>query len=322
MARRLVLLIAALALPLAGFEAITRLVGAYVPPGAELTPTRPDLYIPDPDVGYRLHPSLHTTVRYPPRNPRALSVVSNSDGFRSPRELGEPDARPRILVIGDSFVFGSGVEASERFTEVLEWLEPGWRVDNLGMTGWGIDLMVRALETLGPKARPNLVVLAVYTDDFRRAAPTYAGLGFAVPRFRLMDGKLNSFPYPRPGPLESLRIVQAVARLTPPGDRNEYALNAALLDRYRDLTAGLEAHPVVLFLPGRGDTPEDQQRRHFLGGWAARNDVPFIDLTAPIHGAGVARVYIPGNFHWNPDGHRTAAHVIYRKLKALHPDLR
>ena len=154
MARRLVLLIAALALPLAGFEAITRLVGAYVPPGAELTPTRPDLYTPDPDVGYRLHPSLHTTVRYPPRNPRALSVVSNSDGFRSSRELGEPDARPRILVVGDSFVFGSGVEASERFTEILEWLEPGWRVDNLGMTGWGIDLMVREIETLGPKARP------------------------------------------------------------------------------------------------------------------------------------------------------------------------
>jgi len=316
------LLLAGLVIPLAGFEAIARWTGAYPAPGAELTPTRPDLYTADAEVGYRLHASLRTTIGYPPRNPRPLSLNANSDGFRSERELGSPDSRPRILVVGDSFVFGSGVEAEERFTEVLEWLEPRWRVDNLGMTGWGIDLMVRALEKFGAKARPDVVILAVYTDDFRRAGPTYAGLGHAIPRYRLVDGELVSFPYPRPGFWQRLRVVQALRRLQPTTDRNEYALNAALLDRYHDLTVALDASPFVLFLPGRGDTPEDQQRRRFLAQWATRRGVPYLDLTGPIHGAGVQRVYIPGNFHWNPDGHRTAAHHIYRELKTLRPNLR
>ena len=152
MLARALLLACALLIPLAAFEVTARLFDAYVPAGADLTPTRPDLYTADPRVGYRLHPSQRVNVHYPPRNPRALSIVSNADGFRSDRELGAPDVRPRILVVGDSFVFGSGVEERERFTEVLEWLEPGWRVDNLGMTGWGVDLMVRALETFGEKA--------------------------------------------------------------------------------------------------------------------------------------------------------------------------
>ncbi len=260
-------------------------------------------------------------MRYPPRNPRVLSLVANSDGFRSPRELGESDPRTRILVVGDSFVFGSGVEASERFTEILELLEPGWRIDNLGMTGWGIDLMLRAIEAFGPKARPDIVLLAVYTDDFRRVAPTYAGLGHAVPKFGLVDGQLESFPYPRPGVFERLRLVQLLFRLRPAAERNHYALNAALLDRFRAATEQLAAAPVVLFLPGRGDTPEDKQRRRFLGNWAARNDVPFVDLTDAIRGAGVSRLYIPRNFHWNPEGHRIAADAIHRRLKTLRPNL-
>jgi hypothetical protein len=319
---RLLLLLAGLAIPVAGFEAVARWIDAYPVPGAALSPTRPDLYTADPDVGYRLHPSLRTTIGYPPSNPRPLSLNANSDGFRSERELGGPDSRPRILVVGDSFVFGSGVETTERFTEVLEWLEPQWRVDNLGMTGWGIDLMVRALEKFGAKARPDVVILAVYTDDFRRAGPTYAGLGFAIPRFRLIDGELVSVPYPRPGFWRRLRAVEAMQRMRPAPDRNEYALNAALLDRYYDLTTELGATPFVVFLPGRGDTPEDQQRRRFLARWASHREVPYLDLTGPIHGAGVPRLYIPGNFHWNADGHRTAAHHIYRELKALRPNLR
>ena len=316
MPARIALLVAALIIPVVVFECLARRFDWYTPPGANLVPSRSDLYEPDPIVGYRLHPSLRTTVRYPPRNPRVLSLIANSDGFRSSREFGAPDQRERILVAGDSFVFGSGVQADERFTEILEWLEPGWRVDNMGMTGWGIDLMLRAIEAYGPRADPDIVVLAVYTDDFRRAGPFYAGLGYAVPKFVLVNGRLESVPYPHPGPFRRLRIAQALLRLRPTEDRNHYELNKALLDRYRLVTEELGADPVVLFLPGRGDTPEDQQRRRFLGGWATRNGVAFLDLTAPIHGAGVPRLYIPGNFHWNPEGHRTAAHAIYRLLKS------
>ena len=74
-----------------------------------------------------------------------------------------------------------------------------WRVDNMGMTGWGLDLMIRAIEHHGRKADPDVVVLAVYTDDFRRLVPYYAGVGYAYPKFEFSESELTSVPFPIPG---------------------------------------------------------------------------------------------------------------------------
>src|SRR5205814_9417900 len=53
---------------------------------------------------------------------RAVSLVNNSYGLRDV----EPaiDSRPGVLFLGDSFVWGSTVEADERFTEKLRGKHP------------------------------------------------------------------------------------------------------------------------------------------------------------------------------------------------------
>src|SRR5689334_15500271 len=94
---------------LAVVEVGLRIAGKYAPLEEPIKPPQPELYTPDPVVGYRLRPSLRTTYHHPPTNPEVIPVTSNSDGFRTPREFDEPDDRPRILVVGDSFVFGQGV---------------------------------------------------------------------------------------------------------------------------------------------------------------------------------------------------------------------
>lgn len=278
-------------------------------------PRRPELYRPNPELGYTLRPSTRVTYHYPPSSPTELSVVSNSDGFRNDREFDEPDTRPRIWVLGDSMVLGEGVEAEQRLTEVIERLEPGWRVDNLGMTGWGLDLMVRAFERISQRVRPNLVVLAFYTDDFRRLGPFYAGQGYPFPKFELVDAKLVSVPFPDPLPLwRRLRVLQAVEQSYWRLARNQFALNEALLNRLRQATdrgTGL----AVVFVPGRGDTAEDKARREFLGDWAARTRTPFLDLTETMHRAGFDRIHIPNNAHWNEHGHALAGTAIRDFLK-------
>lgn len=128
--------------------------GLYRPPDTPITTARPDLYTADPHAGYTLWPSKVTTYRYPQTSDVAIPLVSNADGFRTSREFDERDDRLRVLIVGDSFVFGQGVWAEERVTKQLEALQPQWRVDNMGMTGWGIDLMIRAIERHGPKADP------------------------------------------------------------------------------------------------------------------------------------------------------------------------
>jgi hypothetical protein len=255
----------------------------------------------------------------------------NSDGFRNSREFDERDGRPRILVTGDSFVFGQGVRAEHRLTEQLESMEPRWRVDNMGMTGWGIDLMIRAIEQFGKKAHPDVVVLSVYTDDFRRMVPYYAGVGFAYPKFEAEGKVLVTRPFPYPNAIERLRLVQFVYQTTwyASGEscamgaiiwcrnRNRYDLNEALLGRFLKDGEAIGFKPVVVFFPGKGDNQEDQERRTFLSQWTKDHHVPYRDLTDVIQKAGIDNVYIADNWHWNAAGHRVAAQQLKDLLQEV-----
>jgi hypothetical protein len=291
----------------AAVEGGLRATGSYLPPDQPVETARPDLYRADPHVGYTLWPSRIMSYQYPEGSEEWIPLHANSDGFRTPREFDERDSRSRLLVVGDSFVFGQGVREEDRLTERLEGADRRWRVDNMGMTGWGLDLMIRAIERHAPKARPDVVLLAVYTDDFRRVLPYYAGVGFGYDKFELEGGELTTVPFPYPRPWERLRLVQWAYQEGWQRARNRYDLNEALLDRYLRNAQDLGYEPAVTFLPGLGDNDEDRERRGFLASWAARHRVPFVDLTEPIHAAGVDRVYIEDNWHWNPLGHEIAA---------------
>lgn len=294
-----------------------RVAGVYAPIENPVKAPQPELYEADATIGYRLHPSMKTTFRYPRKSKELVPLVSNSDGFRSSREFGEPDHRRRVLVVGDSFVFGPGVRAEDRLTEQLEILEPQWRVDNMGMTGWGLDLMVRAIEQYGAKAKPDVLILAVYTDDFRRLLPYYAGAGYAYPKFELRGSELVTTPFPYPRFWERLRLVQLLYQAKWRLNRDRYDLNEALLNRYLKDSEGMGSKPVVAFFPGTDDNKEDQERRAFLRNWTTRNNVPYVDLTEPIHSAGVQKVYITDNWHWNPSGHRIAAEQLRNVIARL-----
>ena len=294
-----------------------RVTDSYRPPDDPIRTSRPDLYRADPDVGYTLWPGATTVYRSPETSRETIPLVSNSDGFRTSREFDEHDERTRILIVGDSFVFGQGVRAEDRVTEQLESLDTRRRVDNMGMTGWGLDLMVRAIERFGKKADPDVVVLAVYTDDFRRLFPYYAGVGFAYPKFELVDSRLVSVPFPYPSFWERLRLVQWIYQTQWQRERNRYDLNEALLDRFLNHSAVIGFKPAVAFFPGLGDNEEDKARRGFLAKWTSAKHVPYVDLTTAIHSVGVDRVYIHDNWHWNPLGHRIAADELNTFLQRV-----
>lgn len=307
---RAVLVLAATLLSLGAAELVLRIDDRFAPPPYRPEPIRPDLYEPFEPHGYRLWPSRTVTYRYPRDAPRTLTLTSNRDGFRSGRELDQPDDRPRLLILGDSFVFGQGVEAEERFTNQLESRGPGWRVDNLGMTGYGADLMVMALEHVVERARPDAVLLCMYTDDFRRVFPYYSGVGYEIPRFRLRSGRLERRPFPHPAVWDSWRLVVGLRRLLRDDEDVMFAfdLNEAILDRYLDLARTFDFLPGLVFLPGRSDTPVDAERRAWLGQFAWRRYVPYLDLTDDLlFDGGPETTFIPNNWHLNPVGHRIVA---------------
>jgi hypothetical protein len=264
--------------------------------------------------GYRLHPSHVSEYDYPMRNPRKLTVISNRHGFRSSRQFDAVDSRTRVLVIGDSLVFGEGVEERERFTDVLETMEPAWRVDNLGMTGYGPDLMLMALERVGLSVNPDVVVFVMYTDDFRRVHPYYAGMGFKIPRFKIKRGELIKTPYPELNALDRMHIFQTLYRVYWKYSDAQWELSQAILDRFLKLGKSHKFAPAIIFLPGIADTKNDKRRRYWLRDYTQNKQTPFLDLSDPIHNAGVNRVFIPKNHHLNPEGHRIVARELERFL--------
>lgn len=318
---RLLIAIVSVAVSLAASELALQLADKYrplaYPPEHRMPEETFRLFERHDPYGYRLRPSTRAAYSYPPEAPRRLSVVSNRHGFRSRREFDEPDDRTRIVVLGDSFVFGEGVEERERFTDVLEaHAASAWRVDGLGMTGWGPDLMLRALEQVGLDLEPDVVVLCFYTHDFRRVHRFYAGIGFPIPRFELVDGELATVPYPRLSAWQRLRLYQ----LANPYWRIDvdaiWELHRALLDRLRALAASHRFRFAIVFLPGEHDPARDQERRRWLGRYAAEHDLPFLDLTQAIQGPERDEVFLPRNPHYNPGGHRIVAEQLGGFLRA------
>jgi hypothetical protein len=305
------LLVTSLLLSVVTFEAVLRVMDVYAPAPYPPETTRGNLYQRHDPYGYRLWPSRVATYTFQPRiNPRVLTLTSNRHGFRGRRELDELDDRPRIVVLGDSMVFGDGVEETERFTDVLEAIEPQWRIDNMGMTGFGPDLMLMALEKVGLALRPDVVVFCMYTDDFRRVHPQNAGVGFPIPRYMLRSGDLVVIPYPEPYFWHRLRLGVLTRHVYWRFSSAETDLNAAILDRFLEhATEQPGFRPAIVFLPGTEDNAGDQRRRAWLRDYAGRTSTPYLDLTELIHRT-TERVFIRGNFHYNAAGHKIVAEEL------------
>jgi hypothetical protein len=248
--------------------------------------------------------------RYPFPGGTVYTITANADGFRARRELGEPDPRPRVLVLGDSMMFGPGVEEPDRVTERLEAAEPGWRVDNLGMVGFGPDLMLRALEAVGLATRPAVVVLAMFSHDVYRVVPEMVGAGFPLPRYELRDGTLITVPYPERPWWMRLYLVQGLRYGVFRYTAATFPLNEAILARFHALAREQGFVPAIAFVPGREERFDDRRRARWLAAWATTAGVPFLDLTAALAAGGGARLYLPGDTHWNRDGHAAASAAL------------
>jgi len=96
-------------------------------------------------------------------------VRINSQGWRD-RERS-PRRAPgvaRILALGDSLTWGWGVDASERFSELLEQrLAPQAEVWNTSTPGWGTDQELWAFEDRLRALEPDVVVLCLVFNDLQ-----------------------------------------------------------------------------------------------------------------------------------------------------------
>ncbi|MDF1798289.1 MAG: hypothetical protein P1V81_03865 [Planctomycetota bacterium] len=124
--------------------------------------------------GYRLQPLLFL--------PGPLGGRINSLGLRGP-EFGPKGDGQRVLVLGDSFVYGAGVAEHEALPARLAAATPKLEFLNAGTPGYGTARELAWLETFGPELEPDRLLLCVFvgndlTDNLDPRAP------------RIVDGRL------------------------------------------------------------------------------------------------------------------------------------
>jgi hypothetical protein len=166
----------------------------------------------DPQLGWIGKPHAEATFQY---LDCAHRVRQNRYGFRGSEHPTERGALPRLAVLGDSFVWGFGVEDDEIFTSVLERRsDPPLEVVNLGVSGYGTDQQLLLWRALGARFRPDVVLLVLcpYTDLAENLLS--AAYGHPKPVFRFTEGghRVGNQPVPeRPDAWQSGRIASDAA---------------------------------------------------------------------------------------------------------------
>lgn len=276
----------------------------------------------------------------------ATDVHINRHGFRGPEHDYAP--RPgvrRAVVLGDSFVWGFGVEERDSFTSLLQdKLGPGAEVINLGVSGYSNDQELLVYRNEGARYQPDLVILVVAANDVANNALPTAYVVYGKPLFVLGDdGNLTLTNQPVP---ETSWVRKALFDLA----SRSYLLNQ--LNRLR------ESSRVSGALDGKQGAMRDNPSpdRVFPRSYAEQLTIRLIEQTAreardhgsrflvvlvdqtyagplfgkalrergldvleldPVLPADATDLHLPDQLHWTARGHRLVAEALEPRVRSL-----
>ena len=113
----------------------------------------------------------------------------NKKGLRD-KQRNYKKQGPRIIALGDSFIWGYGVEQNERVTDILEDKLDGVEVVNMGCSGYGNDQEMLLLLTQGLKYNPDMIIFNIhFISDIISNADSMA-YGYYKPLFIIDEDNL------------------------------------------------------------------------------------------------------------------------------------
>ncbi|MBI4423049.1 MAG: SGNH/GDSL hydrolase family protein [Elusimicrobia bacterium] len=342
--KRLGLAAIGLALGLACGEALLRLVWHR--------PKRSPRYADHPVLGHTYPRGVEQTA---PRHRRF-----NREGFQDwEHATDKPKGVVRILLLGDSFVAGTGVHFAETLPRALERRlrsaspgAPAFEVISMACDGYGTAQQYLALRHLGLRYRPDAIVLAFYWNDFNDNSVRLVANNLPRPFFVLDEhGNLFARPMWRPPRISfeeysalwildwtryGYAILSSRRRYRPiAGQEEEYSkakgLTAALLGEMSSIARRHRASFTIVGVPGRGQLDAGRNRlaadaRRFLLDTSRALGAPLVDLE-PVFRESMAREGLrvddlflaEPDTHWNARGHRLAAQAIAAGLERTPP---
>ncbi len=258
--------------------------------------------LPDPNETWTAQGSTGGTARY--------TVSINGKQLREEPFSREPPANTtRILVVGDSFTFGEGVNASQRFTDRVERrldrsVDNRVQVISAGQPGWGMHDYHVYLRERGMDYEPDVVVVAMSTADMLSEEQLHT-----VQERILADlpEELNRTETWTRVHDRTFQAVNRWAARTPPAE-------SPLRTRAADIVTLARTHDVpLLFFAYR---PLAGKHGRAFVDWTYRAEVPLVRTAGAfqhLHPANYS--YHPHDNHYDPDGHRILADRLAPALR-------
>ncbi len=123
------------------------------------------LFVPDAELFWSLRPNLNATYK-------GARVTTDRLGLRSPEAGPKKDHEFRILSLGESSTFGSGVSDDQTYTALIpRYLENAnpdfvFTAFNAGVSAWSSFQSLKYLELRGLKLKPDLVIFYHELNDY------------------------------------------------------------------------------------------------------------------------------------------------------------
>jgi lysophospholipase L1-like esterase len=273
-----------------------------------------------------------------------IFVRTNQKGLRDREHSYErPNSTRRILVIGDSFAWGYGVEESERFSQLLE-TSLGVEVINAGVSGYSTDQELIWLRSEGIKYDTDLVVLILSGNDIGDNDRQLVSHIYYKPQFVREEGQLilTGYPVPRTSPEGKLiyslsqrsalayflvqRYFDLLSLYRGSGANSDnanssgsdmssastpFGLTIALLDEMRTTAESKGARFMIVATDRWWNSPSGETYKAFIGAVQAAGFL-VLDVEA-MPGFDPQDMLIPDDGHWSRVGHAFVA----EKIKAL-----
>ena len=260
---------------------------------------------PDPDVGRILQRRLEG------REFRGVPVSSNAFGMREGGYAArKPEGTTRIVVLGDSFVFGYRTAAEDRVGVFLErFLRSRGASDDvevlhIAASSWNILAETSYLRRQLHALQPDLVVHVVVSNDLDDTAGVrgFGSMGATSPQVpRHVTGLVSTLTPPKLWPR---RLLNYMLFGLDHESRERYGRAAEQIAR---LAVAVEDRGGQYLMLVNWETFNPMVAKHFAP-LLERDQVAYV---SPSFARDPAHVIDPADRHWNPAGHESIAKLIF-----------
>jgi hypothetical protein len=288
-----------------------------------------------PRYGYVLKTNFSQDFLYP-EGPFVMEVRTNSFGHRDEeydRTALSADQVTRVLFLGDSFLFGHGVNVKDRFDHLLETRLKSFGqpilLINSGVGAWGtLQEVTYGLDHL-KTFNPDAIVLAFCGNDPRDDTMFLAGLSdndrglLRFPGKRAIKENLHLYRILYSafhGAAHSLALRWRLAATDKVGRATLDRQSASLISKeewdrtlsfIENLRDGFVAHNPNGQIFVLATAPANVEIRRQLGRLSSWKGIRFVDLYDQVKDLSDQRQSLPFDGHWSLEMHDIVANGLY-----------